>query len=741
MAQLAGNSESDFEAESRISLVSIVAIILPSGIVLFFMSVTPPNLVERYKVMLIAVLVVGVAGITLQLDKQRPFAARRFLILGLVVMIWGTSFWLAAPSILVLLSIPPMLAAILISPLAGAITALGATTILLLQFSFSPPTIGPTAIVMSVIAIWATLGVTITTIRMARRTAQWSWNYYRQASDLKIETQERKVKAEQALDDLARANLQLTRLNILAQSLRQVAEDARTTKERFVANVSHELRTPLNMVIGFSEMILQSPETYGEGIPPALLADLDVIHRNAEHLSDLIDDVLDLSQIDAEEVALAKSQVELYGIVDTAATAVRPLFASKDLYLEIDVPESLPAVYCDRTRIREVLLNLLSNAGRFTEEGGVHIRAWQEADDIIVSVADTGAGIEDQDMSGLFQPFHQLGVSTRQRYGGTGLGLSISKHFIELHEGQIWVESKKDVGTTFFFSLPLSQPIPTDTTGARWLMPDWEYLEHQRPSEAPKAAVQPRFVVVEAGDTLQRLLLHYGNSVEIVPAASLEEALQALSDAPTQALLINDISVSNSLKSLNSTETLPDGTPVIICSIPGTREASAALNAADCLVKPISRRALLKTLERLQVETGTILVVDDEADALQLFGRMLASSGREYHVLLARDGQEALDILQQHRPDIILLDLIMPNVDGFQFLEAKKQDPALQDIPVIIISARDPASQPAASMGLAVTQKGGLSMRQLLKSIKALSDILSISNPPGDQGPIEDLID
>jgi signal transduction histidine kinase/DNA-binding response OmpR family regulator len=740
-APLTGEYKSGFETESHISLEAIVASLLLVSIIIFFLSIIPPNLTERYKMLMLAVLVAGEAGITWRLDKQRPLAARWFLVLGIIALILGAAFWLAAPGALALLSIPPMLATILIGQPAGVITALGATAIFFLQSAFAGPDMDPAAIVMPVMITWATLGVTVMTVRMARRVAQWSWGYYQQAKDWREETRDRKIKMEQTLDDLARANLQLTRLNILAQNLRQVAEDARATKERFVANVSHELRTPLNMVIGFSEMILQSPETYGERIPPTLLADLEVIHRNAEHLSDLIDDVLDLSQIEADEVALAKEKVEIREIIDAAVTAVQPLFLSKNLYLEVDAPEDLPTVFCDRTRIREVLLNLLSNAGRFTEKGGVRIRAWREEDKIVISVADTGAGIADEDMNRLFQPFHQLGESVRQRYGGTGLGLSISKHFIELHEGTIWVESQQGVGTTFFFTLPLAPPISTGATFMRWLMPDWEHLEHPHPSGTPKVAVPPRFVVVEQGETLQRLLSHYENDVEIAAAASLEEALQAISDVPAQALLINDISVGDSLKQIDASATLPDGAPVIICSIFGTREASAALDAADSLVKPISRQELLGTLERLHIKTGTILIIDDDPDALQLFGRMLNSPESEYHVLLARDGEEALSILQQHRPEVILLDLIMPNVDGFQFLEIKKQDPTLRDIPVIITSALDPVGQPLGSAALAVTQKGGLSTRQLLKSIKALSKALSITSPTDDPKMIKDRTD
>jgi signal transduction histidine kinase/CheY-like chemotaxis protein len=722
-----------FEAETRVSLKSLIRLLLIASILVFFLSITPSDLMARYKVMALGALMAGVAAAAWKLEKEREQLARWFVSLSLALLIIGAGYWLSMPALLLLLVLPPMLGALLISPAAGVILAVGETAILLFFIGAAPAAgVSPGAVELLILTIWAALGASILSVLATQRTARWSWRYYQQARAWMEEAQESKTETAQALENLERANLQLTRLNNLAQNLRQIAEDAQATKSRFVANVSHELRTPLNMVIGFSEMILQAPETYGEKIPSALLADLDVIHRNAEHLSDLIDDVLDLSQIDAEEVALAKEMVELRKIIDAAVTAVRPLYETKNLYLEIAIPEDLPAIFCDPTRIREVILNLLSNAGRYTDEGGVSIQARQDANEIIVAIADTGAGIADADMDKLFQPFQQVG-DTPRHYGGTGLGLSISKHFIELHEGKIWVESKQGIGTTFFFSLPLQPPIAIDDSNIRWLMTDWEYQAHLPTPEAPRSLIHPRFVVVETGDTLKRMLAHYSNDVEIVAAKDMQEAMREISETPADALLINDIAMTTNLWQLN--QVMPDGAPAILCSIPGTHEASIELGAEDCLVKPISRQMLLDALTRLHVAGGEILVVDDDPDALQLFGRLIASLGSGYHVLQARDGEEALSILQQHRPNVILLDLIMPNLDGFQFLEIRERDPALGEIPVIIISALDPANQSSMSMALALTQKGGLTMPQLLRSIEALSGILSIANQPNGSRP------
>jgi signal transduction histidine kinase len=574
----------------------------------------------------------------------------------------------------------------------------------------------------------------VTVYGPVNQVAGWTWNYFQEVRGFLEEAQEHRSQLEQALADLAQANQQLTRLNILAQGLRHAAEEAQRTKEEFVANVSHELRTPLNMIIGFSQTILQSPGAYGKKIPPALLADLMVIYRNAEHLSELINDVLDLSQIDAEKMTLTKEHAQLGEIVEEATTAIRPLYTSKGLYLDIEMPQGLPPIFCDRTRIREVLLNLLSNAGRFTEHGGVHLRAWLEENDIMVSVADSGPGIASKDLDKVFQPFQQLDSSIRRRYGGTGLGLTISERFIRLHGGKIWVESQEGRGTTFFFRLPAAPPALSADSFLRGMTPNWEFLQRTHPYSGAKQVVQPRFVILESGNTLQRLLTRHWDKVETAPVASLEEAIAELSRLPAQTLLINETSADKILKHLNLAQQLPHNTPLIICSIPPLDDLQP-LGISVRLVKPIFSETLLAALDQLNVKEGTILVVDDESDALQLFRRMLASSKRDYRILLARDGQEALAVLQECRPQVILLDLVMPTLDGFQFLELRRRDPALSEIPVVIISARDPASQPLMSSLVAATMAGGLSVNQLLAVIEAFSRVLGPSGLIGDPGP------
>ena len=665
------------------------------------------------------------------LRRWSYLAAAWMLVAGCLVADLLVVAWSGLGPALCLLAIPVGLATLTVGTAAGLATAVVCTLWVLLPPAASLP-VTATLRTIALTGIWSTVGMIWLTLRPLLTAVEWAWSGYERNQTLLEQARDYQVQLQQTLEDLTVANRQLTRLNRQVEGLHQAAEEARRAKEQFVANVSHELRTPLNMVIGFSEAIVEAPQTYGGNISPALLADLNVILRNSQHLSSLIDDVLDLSQIEAGQMALTKERTVLREIIEAATVAVRPLFESKGLYLDTEVSEDLPPVFCDRTRIREVVLNLLSNAGRFTERGGVHVRARRERNDIVVSVADTGPGIADEDKDRLFQRFQQLDGSIRRRYGGSGLGLSISKSFVELHGGKMWLESAIGAGTTFFFTLPIDLPPPVDGGATRWLSPDWEYVERTHRSLAPVTAVRPRLVVLETGDSLQRLLTRYLDNADIVPVTRLDEAIQQLSDVPAQALLVNDVAVNESLQRLNASAALPYSTPAIICSVPGAVEAADALGASDYLIKPISREALLTALDRLQLCGKTVLVVDDEPDALRLFWRILVSASRGYRVLTASDGHQALQILREQHPDAILLDLVMPDMDGFQVLAAKNEDPTLRDIPTVVISARDPAGQPIVSNALAVTRGGGLSIHQLLASIEALSRILTPTSQLGD---------
>ncbi len=691
---------------------------------------------------------IALAAVVWVLREHHYRAAAILLVAGAMALNLAAVLWLQLIWALALLALPIGLATLLLGAQAG----LSFTVVYTLVLAVWPESMLPASTelrAVSVIGIWAITGMLWLVLRPLLTTVRWVWEGYAREHALLDHMQETQLRLAQTLEDLKSANTQLTRLNQLADGLRRTAEEALRAKEQFVANVSHELRTPLNMIIGFSEMILNAPGVYGGPIPNALLSDLSVILRNSRHLSDLIDDVLDLSQIEAGRMALVKERVDLREIVEAATVAVRPLFESKKLTLHVHIEEDLPLVLCDRTRIREVLLNLLSNAGRFTERGGATVRVAREKNDgasgdIIISVSDTGPGIAGVDLNKVFQPFQQLDGSIRRRHGGSGLGLAISKSFVELHGGRMWFESAAGCGATFFFSLPVDSPAPLADDATRWLNPDWPNLVRTHAPLAPPAVVKPRLVVIDPPGALQRLLTRYLSDMDIVVAQDLPGAIDELARVPAHMLIINSMQVDEWLLQLSAAAGLPYGTPAMICSAASQASPADDLGVSGYLVKPVAQAELLNAVEQAigsdpaNGAPPAVLVVDDEPDTRRLFWRMLSGAPRGYRVLTAGDAQQAIEIMRAQRPDVVLLDLVMPDVSGFQFLAMKNADPDLQPIPVLVISARDPAGQPILGHGIGVTCPGGLSLHQLLACVENLSRLLSPLSASADRAPPAD---
>ena len=720
-----------FDAERAIPLRVIAILFTLLGILILFACDQVRNIDLRFQMQLTGIALLMITLGAWQIDSWNTLLARWILVAELLAGIVIGDAVMAIPGILAYAAMPVIVATALVTPLAGLLASLLSAAVVLALSRLAPVVAGRPPIALVIGAICVVQIVMLAISWQMQRLSQWVQQHYRMGRDMLQEAQTQRARLHQVLDDLADANIQLQRLNAVAQGMRETAEEALATKARFVANVSHELRTPLNMITGFCEMITQAPETYGD-LPSALLADLAVIHRNSEHLSSLIDDVLDLSQIEQGEMALSKERACFGEIVDAAVVAVRPLFAAKGLYLRTDIPADLPSLFGDRTRIREVVLNLLSNAGRFTERGGVTIKVRSRDGGIVTSIADTGPGISEEHLERIFEPFHQADGSIRRRYGGSGLGLSISKQFIELHDGTIWVESERNKGTTFHFRLPIAPGVVPGAGGwSRWVSPQWEYVQRTAPSAAPPIRPRPRYAVVEKSGGLARLLGRYLQDAEIQVFSELETALAEIARSPAEVLVLNDMAVGQALQRLRTAD-LPHSLPAIVCSVPGPQEAASKLGVSDYLVKPISREKLLTTLDRLELEGNTILIVDDQPEALRLFRRMLSSSGKQYRVLRARDGEEGLHMLREQRPNAVLLDLVMPRLDGFKLLEAKSQDLEIAAIPVVVISARDPMGQPIVSGAMAITRGGGLSTHHLLAAIEAMTQFLSPTAQSGD---------
>jgi signal transduction histidine kinase/CheY-like chemotaxis protein len=560
-------------------------------------------------------------------------------------------------------------------------------------------------------------------------TAEWSLFSLGEARKHLKDAREQRFELLQIQEDLVQANRELARLSDRLKVLQQVADEARQAKAEFVANVSHELRTPLNMIIGFSDVIIQNPKLYGGRLPAALLTDITAIRRNTEHLSNLVNDVLDLSQVETGRMALSKEWVSISEIVDSALSVVKGLFESKGLNIIMNIHPSIPLVYCDPVRIRQVIINLLSNAGRFTDRGEIEVTCQLSQEAVTISVRDTGPGISKSDQKKVFEPFQQVDNSIRRKHGGSGLGLTISKQFVEMHNGHMWLESQVDKGTLIGFDLPLEIRVDDEASFhfqnyQKSFVPEDElgYRLRNRPFKGTHLSVKPRYIVVEDEKTLASLIDRYLPEVEVTLVSDLNQAIIELNRSPAQLVILNASSAEPALLPAK----LPFNTPIVRCFVPGEAEAARQLGVTDYLVKPISMTTLHNTIQKLSGdESKTILIVDDEPDELHLFARMLASMPAHHRILQATDGAHALSMIRNRKPDITVLDLMMPGMNGFQVLDEKGQDPSICELNVIVISARDPMGGPLLGNTLTISQNDGFSVTTLMDCLQAVSQILS----------------
>ncbi len=669
----------------------------------------------------------------LRLANQRTLAAQAGWQVGLAILI-GAGVWLYPHSFIRLyFALLPLVATITAGWQGGALAeavVVGLMGLLSVHGALPPMTAGEN---IQVVVASGLLGVlTWAGTEPFYSVTLWAIYYAEQASRALEQARSRQEELKQIGEDLLTANQELARLGDRHKALEQLAEQGRQAKAEFVANVSHELRAPLNMIIGYTDMIVRSPRAYGARLPAALLADIAVIQRNATHLSHLVDDVLDLSQIEAGRMALSRELCSPGEIIQAAVSAVTPLFAAKHLTLDTEVAGDLPKMLCDQTRVRQILINLLSNAGRFTQAGGVRIRAWREGDDICLCVTDTGPGISPEDQKRLFEPFQQLDNSIRREHSGSGLGLSICKRFVEMHGGRIWLQSEPGQGTSISFSLPVEGRVEASLRpiepAHRWVNAYASREPRMRRFRAPLPAVLPRFVLADRQQALQRLFSRYVENASIAVVPSLTEALQEIRRSPARALVVNTPSVLSPGEQADlwrRLARLPYRTPAIACWLPGRDEAIHELGVVDYLVKPATGDQLLAAIRKARPDARSVLLADDDPDLLQLFARILSSASEGYLVWRASTGVQALEIMRERLPDLVVLDLMLPDEDGFTILQQRKSEPSIRDIPVIVLSARDPIQETAVAGSVLVSREGGMSARELLDLVAAVTEVLA----------------
>jgi signal transduction histidine kinase len=664
---------------------------------------------------------------------------------GLFVLIGSTAMcvvlaihWGFGPGSLNLLLLPVFLAVAFASRFVSTMICIG-TLLLIYGSSFLPlPFMAAERFTVSflILAIW--LLFLLVELRRTQ-TLNSFLNHYNWAKRELEDARDDRLRIHQLNEDLAQAYGQLRRLNEMLQASKLEAEAARQAKEEFVAKVSHELRTPLNMIIGFSEMIISSPETYSTDLPRALLSDIGVIHRNSQHLSQLINDVLVLSQVNAGQMSLTRSWVEIDEVIGEAVHAIEPLFRTKGLSLEVSLPDTTVPVYCDRLRIRQVLLNLLSNAGRYTLAGGAEVIVDSTDQSLVVAVRDTGPGIPPEEQKRVFEPFQQLDEPGAGRDTGSGLGLTISQHLVQLHGGRMWLESQTGRGATFYFSLPSP---PSDMPKFRVVLresPYSTYLGDERRSLPALPVPKDRLIVLEREVSLSRHFSALLPEAEVIMVDDVRKLSEEAHQNPPTAVIINDPGAMDDISFSRQLLHLPERTPILSCYVPGHREAVTELNIVDYLVKPVTRPQLLNVVAGVVGPGSTILCVEDNVEVARLMRRQLSSAGLGYRILEASHGAGAIEMIQTRHPDMVLLDLGLPDQDGYEILRRKNADPLLQPIPVAVISARDPLGGPVVTSRLRVELVGGLSLRDITECTTAITGALLPKRRSTDPGPPEKL--
>jgi len=511
----------------------------------------------------------------------------------------------------------------------------------------------------------------------------------------------------QMMTDQIAIGIDNARSYTIAQQAVQEMREVDRLKSQFLANMSHELRTPLNSIIGFARVIIKGIDG---PVTELQQQDLSAIYNAGQHLLGLINDILDQSRIEAGKMDLTFDEVNISDLINSVMSTAAGLVKDKPIVLKREIAESLPTIRADPMRVRQILINLLSNAAKFTDSGEIIVKAEIErthsAGDafVMVSVTDTGPGISTEDQAKLFQAFSQVDSSLTRKVGGSGLGLSICHHLVQMHNGLIGVNSTLGQGSTFYFTIPIftneHQALQSVNKTILAIDDDPQILNLYERYLHPKG-----FQVISLND----------------PSRARERARRLRPYAIVLDIMMPGYDgwlVIQDLKSDPDTRNIP----IIISSILEEEEKGFSLGATDYLLKPIVEEDLLASLDRINNggNIREVLIIDDDPNDLRLLGTIIGNQGR-YKPILAEGGPAGWNAIQSKKPHAIVLDLLMPEIDGFSILEKLHENHELKDIPVVVVSNNDLTIEQhkhLQALGQRMLQKSSLHERELIASIE-----------------------
>ena len=696
------------ERDTRNEFLNITLLLLSLGLwgLIFAGDILPGSLPDI--IMFDAIIMIAVCGLCYYI-KARSFNFACFFLLFCIALI-AVQISIAGGDTTVLYLIPASLivAVILLSP---AWIALALIVNCLFLLAFAPP-----ADFAMMLALSATHLVSVGLLkRYFVNQLRISQGFQDYAADQMNEARKSRAKLVLMSKQLQEYQERLRVINRKLEIAFEHAEESRQAKARFAANVSHELRTPINLIVGFSEVMILAPEVYEQPLPASYRADIQAVYRNARHLQHLINDVLDISQLEARHLAIVREKASLRDCVREAGNMVADLIAKKGLDFQFHLPPDLPDMWFDPLRIRQILLNLLINAVRFTSEGSIIIEVKIDEKEAVVSVVDTGVGLSEADIKRVFEEFFQAGGGDVPGERGSGLGLTLSRELIRLHGGAMTVSSTglPGRGSRFSFSLPTTQK-----------------LVAQMPTSNPLAKAvdtEKRILVLDADEAVTGFFARYLKSHQVRECNTEADALRALRQFLPDALLLACDQEYPQL--LDQIRRFHRGMPVVTMPMPSGRSAIRQRGVHDYLVKPVSRAQLYKALSPFGDELGSIMIIDDNRDIVRLFSQTLRSLDREYDVRAAFAGPEGIKLMREQPPDLLMLDVLMPEMDGFAVIAAMQADAALRDVPIILVSAKGASESitPDIRGEITLRRESGYSPIELVTLVQALID--SIRQP------------